>query len=497
MCTRVALGCAQASTEEARCQCHARAVSTRQVRRTTGRPELSDLGRYGRMLVRTSSAQARAAELPTFRSLIADHLGAPGRRAGGRRGVLAGVRARQRPGRPRCLARRARTSHRLVGLADYRHRGSFGLADLLGQDRREPRFHGPRPGNVTRVSLPSGPAGETRECLRAAFCSPRTDRTGSRYCSAVRTPRATSAAWRSRPSPAGTASPPQLTAAAARAGARAQRATAARSCRSAAACSASAAPCCASTSAPGAPTTDLILPAETFADVRRRSSEWPATASGCARSGQHLKRGLLLYGPPGVGKTHTVRYLSASWSAPRSWSSTGETLGAIREACSIARSLQPSMIVVEDVDLIAAGARPLRRRDAAAVHAPQRDGRPGRGRRRGLPAHHQPGRPARAGARLAPGRVDQAVHIDLPDREARRRLVELYRGSARPRPRAASTSPRPHRRRDGVVPQGAAAPGRGRGRRPRRRRRTPTPRCPCPPTTSTPRSRSSSTPATR
>jgi ATP-dependent 26S proteasome regulatory subunit len=27
-----------------------------------------------------------------------------------------------------------------------------------------------------------------------------------------------------------------------------------------------------------------------------------------------------------------------------------------------------------------------------------------------------------------PGRVDQAVHIELPDREARRRLVELYRG---------------------------------------------------------------------
>jgi ATP-dependent 26S proteasome regulatory subunit len=28
-----------------------------------------------------------------------------------------------------------------------------------------------------------------------------------------------------------------------------------------------------------------------------------------------------------------------------------------------------------------------------------------------------------------PGRVDQAVHIDLPDRESRRRLVLLYRGA--------------------------------------------------------------------
>ena len=66
-----------------------------------------------------------------------------------------------------------------------------------------------------------------------------------------------------------------------------------------------------------------------------------------------------------------------------------------------------------------------------------------------------------------PGRVDQAVHIDLPDREARQRLVELYRrglslDDSRPRRRA-----RPDRRGDRVVPQGAAAAGRGGRGRPR------------------------------
>ena len=70
-------------------------------------------------------------------------------------------------------------------------------------------------------------------------------------------------------------------------------------------------------------------------------------------SGQHLKRGLLLYGPPGVGKTHTVRYLIGELTDTTVVELTGDTLGAISEACSIARTLQPAMIVVEDVDLIA------------------------------------------------------------------------------------------------------------------------------------------------
>ena len=54
---------------------------------------------------------------------------------------------------------------------------------------------------------------------------------------------------------------------------------------------------------------DLILPADTFADVRRQVVGVARNSERLRASGQHLKRGLLLYGPPGVGKTHTVRYL--------------------------------------------------------------------------------------------------------------------------------------------------------------------------------------------
>ena len=48
-----------------------------------------------------------------------------------------------------------------------------------------------------------------------------------------------------------------------------------------------------------------------------------------------------------------MRYLIGELTDTTVVELTGDTLGAIKEACSIARSLQPAMIVVEDVDLIA------------------------------------------------------------------------------------------------------------------------------------------------
>src|SRR4051794_5379520 len=128
--------------------------------------ELADVGRYGRSLVRRFVSQARAADRPTLRSIIGDHLGVPAHELPVvEESWPAYEQVNVQVALDHWLADPAR-AHELVGLTGYRHRGPFGLSDLLNADPFD--FHGVRPGNVTRVSLPSGPGGETRERLRAA-----------------------------------------------------------------------------------------------------------------------------------------------------------------------------------------------------------------------------------------------------------------------------------------------------------------------------------------
>ncbi len=76
-------------------------------------------------------------------------------------------------------------------------------------------------------------------------------------------------------------------------------------------------------------------------------------AEGLRAAGQHVKRGLLLYGPPGTGKTHTISYLTGRMQDRTTIILTGGAVAAVGQAGTIARSLQPATIVIEDVDLIA------------------------------------------------------------------------------------------------------------------------------------------------
>jgi ATP-dependent 26S proteasome regulatory subunit len=388
-------------------------------------PELQDVRRFGQMLVRRFVATARASDRPTIRSIVTDHLG--------RSVEDLPVTEETWPGYEHVNVQRALDTwlagpdreHRIVGLTDYRHRGQFGLGDLLVDSMHA--MHGPRPGAITRVGRASGPAGATQECLRAALVLVQEGE--DRFVALVRGPdhdmdnngvrvevvstndevvRRFTAALRDLVVEQNVYRGHVVSFGNDMFG---ERGSLLRFHER-----------------PTVTNAELILPTDTFEDIRRQVVGVARNRDRLRSAGQHLKRGLLLYGPPGAGKTHTVRYLMSELDDTTIVELTGETLGALREACSIARSLQPAMIVVEDVDLIA------EQRDHYNGQTPmlftllnEMDGLAEDADVVFLLTTNRADllEPALA---ARPGRVDQAVHVRLPDAEGRRRLLDLYRG---------------------------------------------------------------------
>jgi len=173
----------------------------------------------------------------------------------------------------------------------------------------------------------------------------------------------------------------------------------------------------------------VILPPEVLDGVERQVIGVARHAGQLLASGQHLKRGVLLHGAPGTGKTHMVRYLLSQLAEATVVVLSGGALRFIAEACSVARTLQPSVIVVEDVDLIAEergsrmGQHPLlfqllNEMDGLAADAD-------------VTFLLTTNRADLLEPALAerPGRVDHATQLPLPDADARGRLLRLYQGN--------------------------------------------------------------------
>ena len=65
-----------------------------------------------------------------------------------------------------------------------------------------------------------------------------------------------------------------------------------------------------------------------------------------------IRRGVLLYGPPGTGKTYACRYLCGKLEDATRILVTGSALLHVGQVFQLARLLQPSVLFLEDVDLV-------------------------------------------------------------------------------------------------------------------------------------------------
>jgi len=179
------------------------------------------------------------------------------------------------------------------------------------------------------------------------------------------------------------------------------------------------------------PREDVILPESTVRLLERNIIRFVGQRKELAKLGMPTKKGVLLYGPPGTGKTYTIHYLIGALPGHTTLLVTAEQIGMLDEYMSLARLLQPSIVVLEDVDLIG------RERDGMET------GRESLLNRLlnemdGLRADADvlfiltTNRPEVLEKALAarPGRVDQAVEFPLPDETGRRKLIRLYAAGA-------------------------------------------------------------------
>ena len=174
---------------------------------------------------------------------------------------------------------------------------------------------------------------------------------------------------------------------------------------------------------------DLVLPEGVLEGVEQQILGVARHRALLLAHGLHLKRGVLLYGAPGTGKTHTVRYLTSLLPEATVVVLSGAALRYIGAACALARDLQPALLVVEDVDLVAEdrarmpGAAPLLFQLLNEMDGLRQDTDVAFVLTTNRPEVLEPALVAR------PGRVDHAVELPLPDAEGRRRLMQIYRGS--------------------------------------------------------------------
>ncbi len=173
----------------------------------------------------------------------------------------------------------------------------------------------------------------------------------------------------------------------------------------------------------------VILPPAVIDGIERQVLGVAQHADRLLASGQHLKRGVLLHGAPGTGKTHTIRYLLGRLPDVTVVVLSGYALRFIAEACSVARALQPAIVVVEDVDLIADERGP--RMGQQPLLFQLLNEMDGLGEDVDVTFLLTTNRPDLLESALAarPGRVDHAVELPFPDADARRRLIDLYRGN--------------------------------------------------------------------
>ena len=176
----------------------------------------------------------------------------------------------------------------------------------------------------------------------------------------------------------------------------------------------------------------VILPESTLKLLDRNVIQFVRQRDRLSKFKQATKKGLLFYGPPGTGKTHTIHYLARALEGHTTLLITAEQVALLSEYMTLARLLQPSIVVIEDVDLIARDRNRMESACEEVLLNKLLNEMDGLKEEADILFILTTNRPEALESALAsrPGRIDQAIEFPPPDSVGREKLIRLYAQNA-------------------------------------------------------------------
>ncbi len=167
---------------------------------------------------------------------------------------------------------------------------------------------------------------------------------------------------------------------------------------------------------------DIVLPDDILDVLRRNVLDMSQRREVLKAHDIPTRRGVLLHGPPGTGKTFTCRYLAGKLKGVTVLSAAGLALTRVGELFELARGLAPALVILEDVDLV------FQSRDQNMFGAPlgslmdELDGLSPNAEVSVLMTTNAIDR-LESAIRDRPGRISQSIYFGPPSTELRRRYL--------------------------------------------------------------------------